>query len=290
MKKFISLLTVASVLTLPSCSKPQKQALDDSQQWWKHVEYLASDDLKGRQTGSEGYRKAAHYVAQQFQSLGLEPAGTNGYLQPAEFETRRLIPEKSSIEMIRNGKVQALKIEDEAVLLVSGESGTVVEAPLIFAGYGLTVAEANYDDFTDLKTEGAVAVIFAGAPKSLPSLLAAHYSSAEVSTRNAMKKGLRGVLVLANPRVFELPWHRLVNSVLQTAIQPALPGFGDEWKLGPVGVIRATAIDHILAGTGHSFQELSSLDKNGKPLPRFTMSAKIRMKPVFESGRRSRRT
>jgi hypothetical protein len=65
---------------------------------------------------------------------------------------------------------------------------------VIFAGYALTVPEANYDDFTDLKTEGAVA--FAGAPKSLPSLLAAHYSSAEVSTRNAMKKGLRGVLVL----------------------------------------------------------------------------------------------
>ena len=81
-----------------------------------------------------------------------------------------------------------------------------------------------------------------------------------------MKKGLRGVLVLANPRIFDLPWDRLVNSVLQTAMQPALPGFGDEWKLGTVGLIRATAIDQILAGTGHSFQELSSLDENGKPL------------------------
>ena len=38
--------------------------------------------------------------------------------------------------MIRNGKAEALKIEEEALLFVSGESGTLVEAPLIFAGYG----------------------------------------------------------------------------------------------------------------------------------------------------------
>src|SRR5262245_16515484 len=100
MKKFVPLVTLASACLLSFCVGPQKQPVDDGQQWWKHVEYLASDDLKGRHTGSEGYRNAADYVAQEFQSLGLHPAGTNGYLQPAAFETRRLIPAKSSIEII----------------------------------------------------------------------------------------------------------------------------------------------------------------------------------------------
>jgi hypothetical protein len=187
--------------------------------------------------------------------------------------------------VIRNGSVQALKITNDAVLFVSGNSGALVEAPLIFAGYGLTVPEANYDDFAGMKTEGAVAVCFGGAPKSVPSLLAAHYSSAEMFARNAMKRGLRGVLFLANPRVLDLPWERLVNSVLQTEIQPMLPGFGEEWRLGPGALVRPEAIDRLLDGTGHTLRELSSLDKDGKPLPHFMMDATIRVKAVFESGK-----
>jgi Zn-dependent M28 family amino/carboxypeptidase len=103
--------------------------------------------------------------------------------------------------------------------------------------------------------------------------------------RNATKRGLRGVLFLVNPRVLDLPWERLVNSVLQTEIQPMLPGFGDEWRLGPGALVRPEAIDRLLDGTGHTLRELSSLDKDGKPLPHFTMDAKIRVKTVFESGK-----
>src|SRR3990170_1977107 len=48
-----------------------------------HVQFLASDELEGRDTGSRGYNVAAAYVAAQFASMGLKPAGTNGswYLQ-----------------------------------------------------------------------------------------------------------------------------------------------------------------------------------------------------------------
>ena len=38
----------------------------EGKRWWSHIEYLASDDLKGRDTGSEGHLKAAHYVAGEF--------------------------------------------------------------------------------------------------------------------------------------------------------------------------------------------------------------------------------
>ena len=53
--------------------------------WWKYVEYLASDDLQGRNVGSAGYEKAARYVAAQFEGAGLKPAGSNGYFQPVSF-------------------------------------------------------------------------------------------------------------------------------------------------------------------------------------------------------------
>src|SRR5271165_5167182 len=53
----------------------------DGQRWWSHVAFLADDALEGRDTGSPGHRKAAEYVAKEFEKLGLRPAGTAGYLQ-----------------------------------------------------------------------------------------------------------------------------------------------------------------------------------------------------------------
>src|SRR5438309_1946097 len=48
-------------------------------QWWKHVEYLASDELDGREPGTAGYEKAANYVAGQFEEAGLKPGGSGKY-------------------------------------------------------------------------------------------------------------------------------------------------------------------------------------------------------------------
>jgi hypothetical protein len=42
--------------------------------WWAHVKAMAGDSLQGRDTGSEGYRKAAAYVVEQFRRAGLSPA------------------------------------------------------------------------------------------------------------------------------------------------------------------------------------------------------------------------
>ncbi len=52
-------LAVASVAFLA--------AANDATRWWSFVQYLASDAMEGRNTGSDGHRKAAEYVAAQFQ-------------------------------------------------------------------------------------------------------------------------------------------------------------------------------------------------------------------------------
>ena len=62
----------------------------DGKRWWSFVEFLASDQLEGRNTGSEGHRKAAEYVASQFDRNGLRPAGERGYIQPVKFRTIEL--------------------------------------------------------------------------------------------------------------------------------------------------------------------------------------------------------
>jgi len=73
--------------------KPYSRAADyiegakmfDGQEALKHVEYLASDELEGRLTGTPGNLKAGDYIADRFAGYGLLPAGVNGsYFQPFE--------------------------------------------------------------------------------------------------------------------------------------------------------------------------------------------------------------
>ena len=100
MRHLVTVAAIAASGALAHCGSGREQPAAGDR-WWSHIEYLASDELAGRQTGSEGHHKAAVYVADQFRSLGLQEAGTNGYFQPVEFETRRLIEDESSLEFVR---------------------------------------------------------------------------------------------------------------------------------------------------------------------------------------------
>ena len=42
-----------------------------------HVSFLASDELQGRGTGTEGEKLAANYLVSQFKKLKLKPYGDN---------------------------------------------------------------------------------------------------------------------------------------------------------------------------------------------------------------------
>lgn len=56
-----------------------------------HVQYLASDKLEGRRTGSPGEQLAMQYIAAQFQKYGLQPEGSNGYVQEFDIEEGKKI-------------------------------------------------------------------------------------------------------------------------------------------------------------------------------------------------------
>src|ERR1043165_6645595 len=77
-----------------------------TRRWWSHVVALSNDSLAGRDTGSEGYRKAARYVVTQFERAGLKPAGEAGYYQSVPLHKVRLDTGKSEIELVRKDGVQ----------------------------------------------------------------------------------------------------------------------------------------------------------------------------------------
>ena len=116
------------------------------QRWWSYVQHLASDGMEGRLTGSDGYRRAARYVTEQFQASGLAPKGVDGYLQPVRFDVQRIQAAQSSLTLLQNGQERPLSLGDEALLGSRLPQPKSIEAPLIFVGYGLHIPEAHYDD------------------------------------------------------------------------------------------------------------------------------------------------
>ena len=75
------------VLCASVCATEPNEA---TRRWWSHVAALANDGMEGRDTGSEGYRRAARYVAAQFETAGLQPAGEQGYYQPVPLHATQL--------------------------------------------------------------------------------------------------------------------------------------------------------------------------------------------------------
>ncbi|WP_439152624.1 M28 family peptidase [Winogradskyella sp.] len=82
MKKLVFLLFLTSIF---SCKNEPKVAENKIKE---DVAFLADDKLEGRQTGTPGETLASEYIIERYKSIGLEPKGTNGYLQSFSFKPK----------------------------------------------------------------------------------------------------------------------------------------------------------------------------------------------------------
>ena len=174
----------------------------DGKKFWSHVEALAGDAMAGRLAGSPEHRRAADYVASNFASAGLEPAGVGGsFIQPVTFKTRRFVEAQSRLAVVRaDGKVEALSFADDANISMRVDPAASIDAPMVFAGYGLSVPEQHINDLQGLNLKGAIVVYISATPKSLPGPLQAHFGSAGERWKMYKAAGAIGTLSIANPK------------------------------------------------------------------------------------------
>ena len=270
-------LTAGLVLTVAACSSSVNPG-PPGQQWWSDVQHLASDDMQGRLTGSEGHRKAVEYVVDQFTQLGAQPAGTQGFLQPIEFESRRLLEDRSSLQLSRPGHTMPLRFGTEVIAFPEGQSGQPFEAEMIFTGYGLRVPEYGYDDFAGLDVRGKVVVTLGGAPPGVPGTVAAHYSSLDVRIANLDRLGAVGSISIMNPRLEEVPWARVsaMRSQFTTIMDLAdrdVSIYGNGRKVA--AVVNSEHAATVLGITAERMAELLELDRSRKPLPKFAIPGRL---------------
>ena len=232
--------------------------------------------MEGRNTGSEGHRKAAQFVSAQFERAGLKPAGTSGYFQPVQFTVRKLDEPASSLAMVRGGKVSPLVLGDDASFSLRGDLAANVDAPAVFVGFGLVVPEKGIDDLAGLDLKGKIAVFLNGGPQSIPSAIKAHYSSAAERWKAMRNAGAIGVASIPNPRSMDIPWERArlarLNPTMSLADETVSETRGEQFAIN----VNPAQAEKLFAGTGHTFAEILKLADADQPLPRFPLGFNFR--------------
>lgn len=242
--------------------------------WWKHVTYLASDKLKGRNVGTPGFELAAEYVAKQFEKAGLQPAGGDGYFQRVGFVETTLV--SSSVELVHGDRGVKIPIPEEVHTGFSAHSPEEIEAPVVFAGYGLVIPEAKYDDLEGLPVKGAVVAYLMGGPDKIDGNLRSHYSSFEERWKALRAAGAVGIVSIQNPKTMEIPWARQSLSFGMARMELADPALNFGQGLQFSASWDPAKANDLFAESGHSIEDVLEAANKQEPLPHFTIPGKIR--------------
>jgi Zn-dependent M28 family amino/carboxypeptidase len=277
------ILALAALATSRVLAEGPSPVGDEQTRWWTHVKTLADDSFEGRQTGTDGYRKAAAYVAGQFERVGLKPAGTKGYFQPVQFTRRRIVEAQSHVALVRDGQEDVLRFGDDVTISLRAELTPSVEAPMVFAGYGLSAPDAGHDDLAGVDLKGKVAVFITGTPASITGAPAAHYQNWGVRWPALKAAGAIGAISIPNPKIAEQPWEQTAPSRLNPVMTLVDPRFNDLAGMKVNANVNPASAERLFAGSGHTFADLLALASDRKPLPAFALPATLRARVTFES-------
>jgi Zn-dependent M28 family amino/carboxypeptidase len=193
--------------------------------------------------------------------MGAEPAGDAGsFLQAVPMRGAVRDLDHSSLVVRSKGKADvALRPDDDFVLSSDLRTANVdVEAPLVFAGYGVTAPEYGYDDLAGLDVQGKIAIVFSGAPLSdrddfFPSTAHAVYSSGREKVARLAAHGAAGVItVFRTEDEDRLPWARVAKTSRTEQMSWTKDGEPGVSAKGAMlrGTIHWKAFDALLARAG----------------------------------------
>lgn len=227
-----------------------------------HIKYLASPELQGRGTGTPGLEKAAAYIAADFRSLHLRPIAGESYYQDFQVTTNAHLGSDNTFRFTEAGGAKNLEVQKDFIPF-NFSAGGKASGRLVFAGYGITAKEYNYDDYAGLDVKGKLVIVLRHEPQEFDSnsvfegkAYTAHAQFADKAV-NAKMHGARGVI--------------LINDIY------AHDGSTDEFEkfgeaAGPdnTGILfvqmKAAIAEQWLADAGKSLKDIeASIDRDLKP-------------------------
>lgn len=227
-----------------------------------YVKYLSSPEMRGRATGSPELEKAAGFIRDQFRSFNLQPFSGSSYFQDFEVTTSARLGGQNKLSFWSGHDRRALRYEQEFVPLNLSSGGTA-SGEVVFAGFGITAPEYNYDDYAGLDVKNKIVIVLRHEPQEFDEKSVfdgkVYTAHAQIFSKaaNAKMHGARAVL--------------LVNDVT------VHPNDGDELEkfgatAGPANAgiefvqIKADVADKWLALGGKSLASLeTAIDKDLHP-------------------------
>jgi Zn-dependent M28 family amino/carboxypeptidase len=212
MRKVLIAITIVVFGTAAFADKSHAPKFD-SEKIRAHVKYLASDELEGRGTGQKGGDLAAYYIAAQFKSYGLRPAGENGtYFQQVPMVGVKTLPSTTFALVPNTGEPLDLKaLEDYVATNERQTESAVIDAPIVFVGYGISAPEYQWDDYKGYDLKGKVALLFVNEPisddpKFLKGKALTYYGRWTYKFEETARRGAIATLIIHRADLASYPW------------------------------------------------------------------------------------
>ncbi len=183
----------------------------------RDVSTLASDEMSGRLVGTPGNERAAAFIAGRFQELGLEPVGSDGYLDRFGLVTATLGAENAlsiTVDDVSQAGELGVDFHPERYSGSGHVTGSVV-----FVGYGISAPELGHDDYREVDVEGRIALVLDHEPgendpdSPFDGTFASEHSRAVRKALEAQRRGAVAVLFL--PDLHNHPSARPVRSTMK---------------------------------------------------------------------------
>ncbi|QKG52751.1 M28 family peptidase [Hymenobacter sp. BRD67] len=236
-----------------------------------HVRYLADDRLRGRLPGTPGYQLAVDYVVSQLKQNGVLPAGDKGtYTQTVRL--RRAFVEAGATLSFQPATGAAQPLAYGAAITLYPNPGlaevSVSNAPLVFAGYGISAPELKYDDYAGLDAKGKVVVITRQMPRQFADNERQYFTDLRTVLETAARHGAVGVLLAAAHAEARLP--EFPKGLVSALAPDGQVGVSRSYAPGSaqlVGSISPATLQQLFAGAARDTMQTLNLLRRGKPAP-----------------------
>jgi hypothetical protein len=242
----------------------------DSTRYLNDIKTLSAPDMEGRGAGTKGLGRATKYLERRYKGLRLQPAGTNGYLQPFTVTTGAKLRSDNEFIVDEGGKKQPLTLNQDFVPASFSSSGSLT-APVVFAGYGASAEEFGYDDYAGLDVKDKIVVVLRYEPEIFGVKSGQHgltqHSQLISKAINARSHGAKALV--------------LVNGKLGDGEEDLLMRFGGVSGPQDAGImllqVRNAVADGWLKSAGKSLTDVQQqVNHSGKP-DSFAFPAALRL-------------
>ncbi|HET7576368.1 MAG TPA: M28 family metallopeptidase [Sphingomicrobium sp.] len=236
--------------------------------------YISTDAFEGRGPATRAETKTIDYIADQFKAAGVQPAGDMVNGQRSWFQTVPLLKSEFATAPtftlnLGNGQSMPLTQGDQIALRapMNGQSAVnLTNVPLVFAGYGVTAPERNWDDFKGQDVKGKLLVVFINDPDfeggegDFGGKAMTYYGRWTYKYEEAARRGAAGVLIIHETDPASYGWNTVKNSNTNTMFDIVRQNPAAEHPLFESWIQRPLA-EKIFAASGMTFDQAKAAAK-----------------------------